>query len=35
MPRDPNEVDDDVEYFTNHPLNCKEITPEMMEMPEF
>jgi len=26
---------DDIEYFTNHPLNCKELTPEVMARPEF
>jgi len=23
-----------VDYFTNHPLFCKELTPEMLEQPE-
>ena len=30
-----NDVDDDIEYFKTHPLTCKELTPEMMEQPEF
>lgn len=29
------DLDDDTEYFKNHPLTCKELTPEMMEQPEF
>lgn len=29
------EDDDDIEYFTNHPLNCKELTPDVLERPEF
>lgn len=28
-------VDDDIEYFENHPMTCKELTPEMLEKPEF
>jgi len=33
---DPNKpsFEDDLEYFKNHPLNCKELTPEMLERPE-
>ena len=34
-PLPEGEEEDDVAYFANHPLNCKEITPEMMEKPEF
>ena len=29
------DVDDDIEYFQNHPMTCKELTPEMLEQPEF
>ena len=29
-----NDMDDDIEYFKNHPLTCKELTPEMLESPE-
>jgi hypothetical protein len=34
---DPNKptIEEDIEFFKNHPLNCKELTPEMMEKPEF
>ena len=28
-------IEEDMEYFKNHPLNAKEITPEMLELPEF
>ncbi len=33
---DPNKpsFEDDLEYFKNHPLNCRELTPEMLERPE-
>ena len=24
-------IEDDIEYFQNHPLFCKEITPKMLE----
>lgn len=34
-PRSQAEVDADVEFFLNHPLNARTITPEMLEMPEF
>ena len=27
--------DEDVEFFLNHPLNAKELTPEMLELPEY
>lgn len=30
-----SDVDDDIEFFENHPLTCKELTPEMLERPEF
>jgi hypothetical protein len=29
------DLDEDIKYFTNHPLNCREITPEMLQRPEF
>ena len=29
------EIDEDVEYFITHPFNCRELTPEMLEKPEF
>ena len=28
-------VDDDIEYLKNHPICCKDLTPEMLEQPEF
>ena len=28
-------TDEEYEDFLNHPLNCKEITPEMLERPEY
>ena len=28
------EHDDDIEYFKNHPLGCKELTPEALARPE-
>ena len=34
-PRKEGEEDDDIEFFKNHPLNCRELTPEMLEKPEF
>ena len=33
--RTPEEVEADMEEWLAHPLNCKELTPEMMERPEF
>jgi tetratricopeptide (TPR) repeat protein len=33
--RSQEEIDADIEFFVNHPLNAKKITPEMLEMPEF
>lgn len=30
-----NDIDDDIEYFKNHPMTCKELTPEMLAKPEF
>lgn len=33
--RSQEEVEKDVEEFLNHPLNVKELTPEMMQRPEF
>jgi len=35
MAQEREGVDDDVEYFANHPLNCKELTPEVLARPEF
>lgn len=29
------EIDEDLESFLKHPMNCKELTPEMLNMPEF
>ena len=29
------EQEADLEEWINHPLNCKELTPEMLERPEF
>ena len=34
-PRSQKEVDEDINYFVNHPLNAKKLTPEMMELPEY
>ena len=31
----PEEQEADMEEWINHPLNCKELTPEMLERPEF
>jgi hypothetical protein len=33
--RSDEEIEADVEYFINHPLNAKELTPEMLDRPEF
>lgn len=33
--RSQEEIDKDIEFFVNHPLNAREITPQMLEMPEF
>ena len=33
--RTQEEIDQDIEFFVNHPLNVKVITPEMLERPEF
>lgn len=33
--RTPEEEEADLDEFLNHPLNCKKITPEMLELPEF
>lgn len=36
LPQRPQEeIDKDIEFFVNHPLNAKKLTPEMLEMPEF
>jgi len=32
---DKPDVDDDIEYLKNPPICCKELTPEMLEQPEF
>ena len=29
------EKEADMEEWLNHPLNCKEVTPEMLERPEY
>jgi hypothetical protein len=34
-PRTQKEIDEDIDEFCNHPLNCKKITPEMLDRPEF
>lgn len=31
----PEEMEKDMEEWVNHPLNCREITPEMLERPEY
>ena len=31
----PEEQEADMEEWVNHPLNCKEVTPEMLERPEY
>lgn len=33
--RSQEEIDEDVEFFVNHPINCRELTPEMLAKPEF
>ena len=33
--RSQEEIDKDIEFFVNHPLNCTKITPETLERPEF
>ena len=33
--RTEEEIEADFEEWMNHPLNCKELTPEMLERPEF
>lgn len=33
--RSREEAEAEVEEFLNHPLHCKELTPEAMERPEF
>ena len=33
--RTDEEREADLEEWMNHPLNCKELTPEMLERPEF
>jgi tetratricopeptide (TPR) repeat protein len=33
--RSQEEIDADVEYFINHPIAAKKITPDMMQRPEF
>jgi hypothetical protein len=33
--RSQEEIDKDIEFFVNHPLNAKTLTPEMLESPEF
>lgn len=29
------EIDADIDFFVNHPLNARQLTPEMLELPEF
>ena len=31
----PEEEEAELEEWVNHPLNCKELTPAMLERPEF
>jgi hypothetical protein len=31
----PEEFDKEMEEFRTHPINCKELTPEMLKRPEF
>jgi hypothetical protein len=33
--RTPEEYERDMVEWLNHPLNCREITPEMLQKPEF
>jgi hypothetical protein len=33
--RSQEEIDQDIEYFVSHPLNARELTPELLQMPEF
>jgi hypothetical protein len=33
--RSQAEIDADIDFFVNHPLNARELTPEMLQMPEF
>jgi hypothetical protein len=33
--RSQEEIDKDIEYFVNHPLNSTKLTPEMLERPEY
>jgi len=33
--RSQEEIDADVEYFINHPIVAKKITPELMQRPEY
>jgi hypothetical protein len=33
--RTQQEIDDDIDFFTNHPFNARKITPELLETPEF
>lgn len=36
MPKStPDQIEADMEEWINHPLNCKELTPKMLEQPEF
>lgn len=34
-PRTAEEVEEDIQFFINHPLNAKKVTPEMLELPEY
>ena len=31
----PEEMEKDMEEWVNHPLNAKEVTPDMLERPEY
>lgn len=33
--RTDEEVEAELDEWLKHPLNCKEVTPEMLEMPEY
>ena len=35
QPRTDEMVDDDIAYFQNHPLSCKELSEDMLNQPEF
>lgn len=33
--RSQAEIDKDIEFFVNHPLNATKLTPEMLDQPEY